>query len=117
MKLCNSVRNAQTDGGVLLRMRELGAQNGGELIAICGSAVRPLEHRLQSCLLLGQLRYKEALPLLIELGSEEREPRLAWQSLVAVGAIGSFRGTRPILQILRSARSAMLRRGAVIALG
>lgn len=117
MKPSKRFQPANVDATLEAKMVELGARDGRELIAICGDATRPMVDRLQSCLLLSQLRCREALPLLIEIGSEGQEPKLVWQSLVAIGAIGSLRATRPLLRLLRSTKSKATRHGVLVALG
>ena len=96
-------------------MAALGVHTSSELAAICADAKRPLQHRLQSCLILGQLRAREALPELLKIAAGE-DDKLSWQALVAIGAIGSRRATRSILRLLRSTKSPIARHGMVMAL-
>jgi HEAT repeat protein len=117
VKPLKGLRGTKFDAKLQAKMVEVGARNGRELIAICGDASRPMEDRLQSCLLLSQLRCREALPQLIKIGFEEQEPKLVWQSVVAIGAIGSLRATRPLLRLLRSTKSKTTRHGVLVALG
>jgi HEAT repeat protein len=97
-------------------MANLGANTQFELVALCRDKARPQADRVQACLLLGQMKFREALPNLIEIVQQEHEGELVWQSLATIGAIGSRRATRPLLQLLRSTTSAVTRHGAVLGL-
>ena len=98
------------------KMEQLGAYTGAELLAICTDKSRASQDRVQSCALLGQLKLREATSLLIRIAMGEVDERLVWESLSAVGAIGSRKATRPLLGILQAGTPGAVRRGAVFAL-
>jgi HEAT repeat protein len=100
-------------------MVALGAATVGDLTQICLDAARATEDRALACLLLGAMRSRASVFMLLEIGAEaqEEETLLIWQSLAAVGAIRSRRATRPLIRLFRTTRSWLKRQAAVFALG
>jgi HEAT repeat protein len=97
-------------------MLDLGLDTFEDLVDLCRDRRRDIPARVRACFLLGQLRCPEALNPLLAVAVEEEQPELVWETLSAIGAIGSLRATRPLLRLLRSTRVGVKRRGAVFAL-
>ena len=78
---------------------------------------RPARERAQACAWAGQRHLTEALSTLLQIAKTEEDPLLVWESLAALGALGSRVATRPLILFLRSTQSATKRQGATFALG
>ena len=68
-------------------------------------------------MLLGQRRARIALSDLLEIAGTEEDAILVWESLAAIGALGSRVATRRLLRLFRSTSSLPKRQGAIFALG
>lgn len=97
-------------------MAVIGAQTPSDLIKICGDPQRKTEDRELGCFLLGQMRFREAVPVLLEVASSSNQLKLFWAALSAIGSIASRRATRPIHQILNTTNIPAKRQAAVFAL-
>jgi HEAT repeat protein len=63
------------------------------------------------------MRSRPFVNVLLRLGIDGREDLLIWESLVALGVIGSRTATRPLLRLARASDSRIRRQAAVFALG
>jgi HEAT repeat protein len=109
--------SAELERALLSKMAALGASTDGDLIQVCKDSARPIDDRALACGLLGQMRSRASLPVLLEVGSTENETLLMWQSLAAVGAVGSRTATRRLMELARRTPSHIRRQAAVFALG
>jgi HEAT repeat protein len=112
----NETKNRRHSEVIRSRMAALGAATERDLLAICRDGMRPTEERTMACSLLGQIRSRRAIPLLLKIGSQEEEQLLVWEALSAVGAIHSRTATPRLMQLIRTSASPFKRQAAVFAL-
>lgn len=110
------MKSHQLSSEVETGMRALGVETEDQLVRFCGDPSRGETHRATACLLVGRLRLRSALPMLMGVACLERPDLLVWESLSAIGAVKSRTVTRPLLRLLKTADSATKRHGIVFAL-
>lgn len=98
-------------------MAQLGAHSSDDLVKISLDNGRPIEERASACMVLGQMRSRKSISVLLEISKKAEDPLLVWQCLAAVGSIGSRTATRPLMRQIRTATSGFMRQAAVFALG
>jgi len=77
----------------------------------------PAAERAQACSWAGQRHLRDALSPLLQIARTEEDPLLVWESLAALGSLGSRIATQPLILFVRSTHSATKRHGAIFALG
>ncbi len=86
------------------------------LIQLIQDSSQSAEARAEGCSQLGLMKSRRAVPVLLEIGSKEKSELLFWESLKAVGTIGSKRATRPLMRLIRTTESRSRMTAAVLAL-
>jgi hypothetical protein len=82
------------------KMRQLGAGSVADAIRIARDRSESPERREAAVAVLGGLRYRDSVALLIEVLSEGHE-KLTWMCMWAITAIGSRRHARKLMDIVR----------------
>ncbi len=83
------------------KLRGLGVDSAGQLIAVCKDSKRSVSDRALSCLLLGQVGDRDVVRELLRIAESSNEPLLVWESLSAVARSGA--GLRPpLIELLGS---------------
>jgi HEAT repeat protein len=96
--------------------KTLHVRGANDALRLASGKTNNVRVRARACSLLGLLRAKEAIPVLLKIGQVEGNEELTWAALSALGLIGSHRATKPLIEVVRTAGEVRKKQAAAYAL-